>query len=645
MNVKRAVIGVVGAIAVCSGAGVLFLHTALGGGELVARARGQERPQVARLARVDAAAPALASALTHAPAHAAVRAPLLVPDAPLALHQVGGLEPAMRPLAPGSWINARTVTLVVRMASPLGATSLRPQVELQPAGKPFTGQPTASGPTLSYTGHAVLGRVTVGGLRDGMSYHWRARVVDASGRASRWVALARVALRVHLAAPAAPALALLTPARSGNWVATRQLTLRWSAPADASGIRGYSYTLARGNSYAPLLHWRTWLPGVTVQARAPGLWYFSVRALNNAHSWGPVTRIPIHIDTTLPRLRVLSVPTGAVNPSRARPLLRVRLSEWSAVTIDVLTAKGRLMRSILTSLHRPGYDLHVSWDGMDAYGAPAVNGRYLLRITAINQAGTRWSVTRPLRVLSAAPAFTGYAFTQPGVNNPYNDGVDGPEQITATVNAPGRVRINAVHDNKVRRVWDFPSVRAGEVITATWDHAASLPAGTYAFTATATDAAGNTNAVGLGSLTLDLRHIVVSLKKQKLWALDGNRVLLSTLVTTGGPELPTPTGDFEIIDRRSPFTFHSPFPPGSPFWYADSPTNFALLFQVNGYFIHDAPWRGSFGPGSNVIDGKPGSDTTGTHGCVNVPYYQMQWLFNWATMYTPVQVRDDVPLT
>jgi len=641
-NAKRAVVGVVGAIALCSGAGLLLSHTAFGGEESVAR--GQERPRTARVAHLSQAAPAAAHPRVSAPAHVRVHAPLRAPDAPFAPRQFGGLEPAMRPLALGSWINARSVTLAVRMSSPQASARLRPQVEVQPAGTPFTGHPTASGPLLPYTGAPVSGRVTVGGLRDGMSYHWRARVYDVRGVASPWMEPSRVALRVRLAAPAAPALALLTPARPGNWVPSRRLTLGWSVPADASGIRGYSYTLARSRSYAPLLHWRTWRPGVTVQANGAGLWYFSVRALNNAHTWGLPARIPVHIDTAQPRLRVLSAPTGAVNPSRARPLLRLRLTERSSVTVDVLTAKGRLMRSILTSVHGPGYALSMNWDGLDAHGTPAVNGHYLLRITATNRAGTRWSVTRPLRALSVAPAFTGYAFTQPGVNNPYNDGVDGPEQITATLDAPARVHIEAVHDGRVRRAWDLTSVRAGDVITATWDHAAALPSGTYAFTATATDVAGNARAVGLGSIRLDLRHIVVSLKRQKLWALDGNHVLLSSLVTTGGPELPTPTGDFEVIDRDSPFTFHSPFPTSSPFWYADSPTSFALLFQVNGYFIHDAPWRGNFGPGSNVVDGKPGSDTTGTHGCVNMPYDKMRWLYNWATMYTPVQVRQDVSL-
>ena len=82
--------------------------------------------------------------------------------------------------------------------------------------------------------------------------------------------------------------------------------------------------------------------------------------------------------------------------------------------------------------------------------------------------------------------------------------------------------------------------------------------------------------------------------------------------------------------------------PGSPYWYPNSPANFAMMFQSNGYYIHDAPWRSFYGPGSNAVDGTPGTNTTGTHGCVNVPYSPMAWLFSWATLGTPVQVRQQI---
>jgi lipoprotein-anchoring transpeptidase ErfK/SrfK len=64
-----------------------------------------------------------------------------------------------------------------------------------------------------------------------------------------------------------------------------------------------------------------------------------------------------------------------------------------------------------------------------------------------------------------------------------------------------------------------------------------------------------------------------------------------------------------------------------------------MLFQSDGYFIHDAPWRSVFGPGSNSQLGTPGSNYTGTHGCINVPGNIAQELYAWAPIGTTVIVQ------
>jgi lipoprotein-anchoring transpeptidase ErfK/SrfK len=102
--------------------------------------------------------------------------------------------------------------------------------------------------------------------------------------------------------------------------------------------------------------------------------------------------------------------------------------------------------------------------------------------------------------------------------------------------------------------------------------------------------------------------------------------------------LPTPSSLFQVMFKRHQFTFFSPWPPGSPFYYPPSRVNYGLYFHDNGYYIHDAPWRSVFGPGSNAGTGTPGRDYTGTHGCVNVPEGVMAQLYNWATPGTVVQI-------
>ena len=134
--------------------------------------------------------------------------------------------------------------------------------------------------------------------------------------------------------------------------------------------------------------------------------------------------------------------------------------------------------------------------------------------------------------------------------------------------------------------------------------------------------------------------IVVSLTKEWLWAYQDGKQVFDTPVTTGRPELPTVTGTFSVMGKFAPIEFTSPWPPGSPFWYAPTHINFALLFADGGYFLHDAWWRNDFGPGSNLPHTLPdGTFETGSHGCVQMPTPAAQWLYNWADVGTIVQVN------
>ena len=125
--------------------------------------------------------------------------------------------------------------------------------------------------------------------------------------------------------------------------------------------------------------------------------------------------------------------------------------------------------------------------------------------------------------------------------------------------------------------------------------------------------------------------IVISLSRQVLTAYQDGTVVLTTYVATGRPALPTPPGVYHIFAKYSPYQMISPWPYGSPYWYPNSWTNWAMEFAGGGYFIHDAPWRSWYGPGSNIYNG--------THGCVNVPYSPMSFLWNWTPRGTTVVVQ------
>lgn len=134
--------------------------------------------------------------------------------------------------------------------------------------------------------------------------------------------------------------------------------------------------------------------------------------------------------------------------------------------------------------------------------------------------------------------------------------------------------------------------------------------------------------------------IVVSLQKQELMALENGAVKLDTVVTTGRPALPTPPGVYHIIFKSSPYHMVSPWPTSSPYYYHPVDMKYAMEFINDGTFLHDAPWRSRYGPGTN--------GDNGTHGCVNVPESpkypdmtpgtSMGVLYNWAEVGTTVVV-------
>jgi len=119
------------------------------------------------------------------------------------------------------------------------------------------------------------------------------------------------------------------------------------------------------------------------------------------------------------------------------------------------------------------------------------------------------------------------------------------------------------------------------------------------------------------------KAVVVRLEAQTLTAYSNGKPILHTPVTTGRPTLPTPVGSYRIEARYSPFTFRSPWPPGSPNWYPPTPVNWAMPFY-GGDFLHNDPGEpaSAFGRGSE--DGPYAS-----HGCVHVPNAVMAFLFHW----------------
>ncbi|HEV2012490.1 MAG TPA: L,D-transpeptidase [Candidatus Dormibacteraeota bacterium] len=137
--------------------------------------------------------------------------------------------------------------------------------------------------------------------------------------------------------------------------------------------------------------------------------------------------------------------------------------------------------------------------------------------------------------------------------------------------------------------------------------------------------------------TLPEKALTISLSEQVIRAYEHGQQVFWTYTTTGRPGLETDPGSFKVYWKVSPWTMHSPWPKGSAYWYPDSKVQMVMWFN-GGDGIHDASWRSRYGPGTNGPHYDPTGEDTGTHGCVNVPYSNMVWLWNWTPTGTPVIV-------
>lgn len=284
------------------------------------------------------------------------------------------------------------------------------------------------------------------------------------------------------------------------------------------------------------------------------------------------------------------------------------------------------------------------------------DGVWFLALRAVDRAGN-WSPTATFRVQldRQAPRVTWLSPSR-FTFNPFK----GPTTVRFSVNKDASVQLGLyrVGDRTPTQTYSFPSLRAGKATTVTWSgkdaRGNPVAKGYYFFSVRAVDHADNLTRSTMGGILVEPqlpmkavtgqplfadggKLIIVSLSRQTLYAYDGVKLVLQTYVTTGNPDLPTPPGNYTVLARYHPWEFISPWPPGSPFWYPPSWSQYALLFRDGGYFLHDAPWRSVFGPGSDG-PGQPGSNYGGTHGCINIPPDPMVFLWDWTPVGTPVEV-------
>ncbi len=120
----------------------------------------------------------------------------------------------------------------------------------------------------------------------------------------------------------------------------------------------------------------------------------------------------------------------------------------------------------------------------------------------------------------------------------------------------------------------------------------------------------------------DGKWIDVNLSKQKLVAYEGTTPVFSSLVSTGVAGLPTVTGTFNIYVKYQSQLMTGGS--GSSYYYLPNVPYVMYFYQA--YAIHGTYWHNNFG--------HPMS-----HGCVNLPTPAAQWMYNWASVGTPVNIH------
>ncbi|MBQ9024625.1 MAG: DUF5011 domain-containing protein [Bacilli bacterium] len=116
-------------------------------------------------------------------------------------------------------------------------------------------------------------------------------------------------------------------------------------------------------------------------------------------------------------------------------------------------------------------------------------------------------------------------------------------------------------------------------------------------------------------------YISVSISNQTLYYYEYGELVLTSPVVTGINN-GTPTGTFRVLNKARSVTLK-----GEDY---ESFVNYWIAFKGSSYGLHDASWRSSFG--GNIYK------YNGSHGCVNMPYYKVQQLYNMVEIGTPVYI-------
>ena len=118
------------------------------------------------------------------------------------------------------------------------------------------------------------------------------------------------------------------------------------------------------------------------------------------------------------------------------------------------------------------------------------------------------------------------------------------------------------------------------------------------------------------------KWVDLNLSNKTVTAYEGATVVHGPVsIVDGAAETPTVTGTYKVYLQYESQTMRGENADGSPYVAEDVPW---VSYFHSGYAFHGAGWRSSFG-------------YSGSHGCVNMPVSEAQWIYNWVDTNTVVQ--------
>lgn len=114
------------------------------------------------------------------------------------------------------------------------------------------------------------------------------------------------------------------------------------------------------------------------------------------------------------------------------------------------------------------------------------------------------------------------------------------------------------------------------------------------------------------------RWIEVDISAQRVTAWNGRKRVRAFMVSTGKRRTPTILGTYTIKSKHYKTRMR-----GRDYNVPNVP--YVMYFQ-GGYALHGAYWHNRFG-------------TPVSHGCINLRVPSARWLYNWASIGTPVVIH------